>query len=105
MISCPDCSGVLSLENPGQPHPDYACQVGHRYSTRSLLVAKEKELERTLWSAAALLDHIQEVYGRMLREEANLPKNQRAPLKKRMQEARGQRQVLIDLIEGTHVWT
>lgn len=55
-LSCPDCSGVLSVDGEGvRGHRLYVCQIGHRYSTQSLLNSKETQLEQILWSATVLL--------------------------------------------------
>jgi two-component system chemotaxis response regulator CheB len=103
-FSCPDCAGVLKLEGEGSHHREYQCQVGHRFSTRSLLIAKEKEAERALWSAAALLEHIVLVYGRLIEEGKDLKSQDRRSLEQRLREARRQQQAVISLIENTHAW-
>lgn len=102
-FSCPDCAGVLKLERDGARHRDYQCQVGHRFSTKSLLVAKEKEVERALWSAAALLEHIVLVYSRLLDEVKEVDPKERRRLQQRIREARRQKTVVRGLIENTHV--
>jgi two-component system, chemotaxis family, protein-glutamate methylesterase/glutaminase len=102
-FSCPDCAGVLKLERDGPRHRDYQCQVGHHFSTKSLLIAKEKEVERALWSAAALLQHIELVYGRLMEEVKGVESKERRRLEQRIREARRQKAVVIGLIENTHV--
>ena len=102
-FSCPDCAGVLKLDRDGTQHRDYQCQVGHRFSTKSLLIAKEKEVERALWSAAALLQHIELVYGRLMEEVKGVESKERRRLEQRIREARRQKAVVIGLIENTHV--
>lgn len=102
-FSCPDCAGVLKLERDGTQHRDYQCQVGHRFSTKSLLIAKEKEVERALWSAAVLLEHIELVYGRLMEELKGVESKERRRLEQRIREARRQKAVVIGLIENTHV--
>jgi two-component system chemotaxis response regulator CheB len=102
-FSCPDCIGVLKLARDGPNHRDYRCQVGHHFSTRSLLIAKERELERLLWSSAALLEHIMQVYERFLKE-TKLEEKGRRRLQKRIREARQQKAILTRMIEHTHAW-
>jgi two-component system chemotaxis response regulator CheB len=102
-FSCPDCVGVLKLERDGSRHRDYRCQVGHRFSTKSLLISKEKEVERALWSAAALLEHVMLVYERLMAEVRGGDSKERRRLQRRIQEARRQKAVVIGLIENTHV--
>ena len=103
-FSCPDCAGVLKLERDGPRHRDYRCHVGHRFSTKSLLIAKEKEVERVLWSAAALLEHVMLVYERLIGEVKEVDPKERRRLQQRIQEARRQKAIIIGLIENTHVW-
>jgi two-component system, chemotaxis family, protein-glutamate methylesterase/glutaminase len=103
-FTCPDCAGVLKLERDGSHHRDYRCQVGHHFSTRSLLIAKEKEVERVLWSAAALLEHVVLVYGRLMEEVKGLDQKERRRLEQRIREARRQQAVVTGLIENTHAW-
>lgn len=68
-LSCPDCSGVLSVDQEGpRGRRLYACQVGHWYSTTSLLHSKETQLERTLWSAAVLLKQMGDAYELLLKD-------------------------------------
>jgi two-component system chemotaxis response regulator CheB len=100
-FTCPDCIGVLLLEMDQGNHRGYICQVGHRFTTRSLLAAKEKEVEKTLWAAAALIGHIIDVNGRLLKE---LPRGdkERRRLERRIREARSQRSTLIRMVENTH---
>jgi two-component system chemotaxis response regulator CheB len=103
-FTCPDCAGVLKLERDGARHRDYRCQVGHHFSTRSLLIAKEKDVERALWSAAALLEHVVQVYGRIIEEVTGVDRKERRRLEQRIREARRQKDVVIGLIENSHVW-
>lgn len=85
-------------------HRDYRCQVGHHFSTRSLLVAKEKEVERVLWAAAALLEHITLVYSRMIEEIKGDEAKHKRRLQQRIREARQQKAMLTRMIERTHAW-
>jgi hypothetical protein len=103
-FTCPDCIGVLSLERENKGHRDYRCQVGHRVSTRSLLFAKEKEVERILWAAAALLEHVAHVYARMGQELTRSNSKDRRRLRQRIIEANRQKHMLVSMIENTHAW-
>jgi hypothetical protein len=100
-FTCPDCIGVLLLEMDRNDHRGYVCQVGHRFTTRSLLTTKEKEVEKTLWAAAALMGHIIDVNGRLLKEIPRGDKERRR-LERRIREAASQRSTLIRMIENTH---
>jgi len=104
LFSCPDCAGVLNLEHDDCRHRDYRCQVGHHFSTRSLLAAKEKELERSLWSAAVLLEHVRMVYEQLLKELRGADQEDRRRMQQRIREARQQKAMLTRMIEHTHVW-
>jgi two-component system, chemotaxis family, protein-glutamate methylesterase/glutaminase len=104
-ITCPDCAGVLSIEViPVDSHQSYRCQVGHRYSTRSLIEAKEDAVERTLWSAVSFLIHIEQMYAQMLDELKSCNGSARRHLQLRMKEARQQQHIITDLIHETHSW-
>lgn len=61
MIGCPSCAGCLTLSTGPSNHAQYACSVGHSFSLWELYEAKENELERTQWSAMALLMHLQHI--------------------------------------------
>jgi two-component system chemotaxis response regulator CheB len=101
-FSCPDCVGVLKLEREENRHRDYRCQVGHHFSTKTLVFAKEKEVERILWSAAALLEHIALVYGRLIEEVDGADRQYLRRLHQRIREARQQKIMLTRMIERTH---
>ena len=103
-FTCPDCAGVLSLELENNRHRDYRCQVGHHFSTKSLLFAKEKEVERILWAAAALLEHVMQVYERMEHETKQLNGKDRRRLQQRIAEAKKQKHLLVRIVESTHAW-
>jgi hypothetical protein len=62
-IGCPDCAGALQAEYGPHGHIQFSCSVGHAYSKEELYQAKEGELERTLWSATALLEHLRIVFA------------------------------------------
>lgn len=101
VYSCPDCIGVLKVEMSDGGRRGYICQVGHRYSTRSLLVAKEKELEKALWSAAVLLLHTVNVHEELLHQQPGAEVN-RTGLRRRIREAKQQYRALVRMIEHTH---
>ncbi len=79
----------------------YVCQVGHRFSTRSLLLAKEKELERILWAAAVLLLQTATVHEQFFDEQTCSPETRKA-LRRRVREATHQFHTLVHIIELTH---
>jgi hypothetical protein len=101
-LSCPDCSGVLDFGQEGlRGHRSYVCQVGHRYSTLSLLTGKEMQLERVLWSATVLLKQMGDAYERLLKE---MPRTDsaRKPVQRRIHEVRKQCLAIRAIIEATH---
>jgi two-component system, chemotaxis family, protein-glutamate methylesterase/glutaminase len=51
-LSCPDCSGVLTVHAEGaRHHLVLTCRVGHQFSVTDLLIAKEERLEDRLWAS------------------------------------------------------
>jgi two-component system chemotaxis response regulator CheB len=54
-FSCPDCGGSLWQLHHGHTLR-YRCHSGHAHSGESLLNAKDKELEETLWIAMRVLE-------------------------------------------------
>jgi two-component system chemotaxis response regulator CheB len=54
VVSCPDCGGVMWQTDLGQ-FVDFACHVGHRYSSDTLMVQKTEQLEAALVTALRLL--------------------------------------------------
>lgn len=102
-ISCPDCSGVLRLENEGpQDYPMFVCQIDHRYSTRSLIHAKETQLERTLWSAHVLLKQTVIAYEQVLTKAGLMSAADRKSMRRRIHEVRKQCLAIRAMIEATH---
>jgi hypothetical protein len=99
--SCPDRVRVLSVEMSDGGRRGYVCQVGHRLSTRSLLFAKEKELEKALWSAAVLMLHTLNVHEELLHEQ-KWSRETRVGLRRRVREATLQYRTLVRMIEHTH---
>ncbi|MGC3973686.1 MAG: hypothetical protein QM771_04785 [Nitrospira sp.] len=101
--SCPDCIGVLKVEveKATGRRRSYVCQVGHRYSTQSLLLAKEKELEKALWAAAVLLMHTATAHEQLL-EEQQWSREARGKHRRRIREATQQFRALVRMIERTH---
>ncbi|MBX3301821.1 MAG: hypothetical protein KF693_06385 [Nitrospira sp.] len=101
--SCPDCAGVLQLAEEGhQQYILYCCQIGHRYSTSSLLHSKEAQLERSLWSAAVLLKQMGDAYQQLLKEMPRAMASRKA-VQRRIKEVRKQSLAIRGIIETTHV--
>lgn len=101
VFSCPDCVGVLSVERGHGRRRTFVCQVGHRFSTHSLLLAKERELEKALWTAAVLLRHTAMVYDQLFDEQQWTRETQRT-LRRRVREATQQFHTLVHMVEQTH---
>lgn len=101
-LSCPDCSGVLSFDQEGpRGHRLYVCQIGHRYSTSSLLHSKETQLEWILWSATVLLKQMGDAYEQLLKEMRS-PDTDRKLVQRRIHEVRKQSLAIRAMIEATH---
>ena len=101
-LSCPDCSGVLDFGQEGRRgHRSYVCQVGHRYSTLSLLTGKETQLERVLWSATVLLKQMGDAYEQLLKEMQRTDSD-RKRVQRRIHEVRKQCLAIRAIIETTH---
>ena len=101
-ISCPGCAGVLSAVTHGDRYEDYVCQVGHAYALADLLAAKEHEVERALWSAIVLLEHVELVIGRLTKQQRDTPTEAAlTALDQRRREARNHGRILRDVIEQT----
>lgn len=101
--SCPDCAGVLQMEEQGpRRYVLYCCQIGHRYSASSLLHSKERQLERYLWSATVLLNQLGDVYEQFLH---NMPRrgSHRKAVQQRIQAVKKQSLAIRKIIEATHV--
>jgi hypothetical protein len=102
-LSCPDCFGVLRREREGvRGHLLYRCQVDHRYTTGSLLLAKEAQLERTLWSATLLLKQMGDAYQDLLAEAKKASGVRRARVRQRIYEVRKHFLIIRELIETSH---
>jgi two-component system chemotaxis response regulator CheB len=67
-LSCPDCCGVLAVREAGaQGHLVFVCRVGHRYSIRDVIEAKEERLEDRLWAALYALQEMADLLGELSR--------------------------------------
>ncbi len=64
--TCPTCKSVLM--EVGQN--TYRCRVGHAWTTRALLLARDHELEEAVWAAIRILKEKVELY-RMLAESSD----------------------------------
>src|SRR3989442_8734065 len=58
-VACPDCCGVLAVTANGHAASlEFACRIGHRFSTEELLIAKKEKIEARLWSAVTVLEQL-----------------------------------------------
>lgn len=83
-------------------YPLYCCQIGHRYSTSSLLRSKEAQLERCLWSAVVLLKQMDDAYEQLLNVIPRRTSDRNA-IQRRIREVRQQNLTIRKIIECTHV--
>jgi two-component system chemotaxis response regulator CheB len=63
-LGCPDCRGVLAVELLDRSMRFFRCSIGHAYDEKSLVAAKEAQLETSLWTAVEVYDEL-----RLLHEE------------------------------------
>jgi hypothetical protein len=58
-LSCPECSGVLSVRLEGR-RADlfFECRVGHTFTETEVLLGKEERLDGWLWAAYTALEEI-----------------------------------------------
>ena len=70
-FSCPDCGGVLAEFYDGDLLR-FRCQVGHAYSSESLLVRQTDTLEQSLWAAYRALDERTNLALRLARDARRL---------------------------------
>ncbi|MGH7193559.1 MAG: chemotaxis protein CheB, partial [Candidatus Saccharimonadales bacterium] len=53
-IGCPDCNGALWRTRDGKV-VKYRCHVGHSFTEKGLMAAKDEEVELALWTALRVL--------------------------------------------------
>lgn len=63
-LTCPDCGGVLSQVNTARPLR-FRCQVGHSYTSKTLLHAKEGSVDEAVRVALRIVEERAELVGRM----------------------------------------
>jgi hypothetical protein len=103
-VSCPDCSGVLSVKEEGLgPQRLYVCQVKHRHSTTSLYQAMEERAENILWSAAVTLKQLGDVYETLLAGQPAPGGVETKKIKRRLREVRAHHTSICEMIEDTHI--
>jgi two-component system chemotaxis response regulator CheB len=56
-VVCPECPGVLAVSRKGE-HVTFRCRIGHVFSLRDLIVAKEDRLEAALWASVECLEEL-----------------------------------------------
>src|SRR5262245_18665494 len=102
LIGCPGCAGVLSLVDEGrQDYARYVCSIGHAYSLRTLLEAKEKQVEDGLWAVLSVLEQLGMVYGRMLEQVAQGDgRFDGGPIERRLRQVQHNMQRLREMIES-----
>jgi hypothetical protein len=57
-LGCPDCSGVLAIEELPGGQLSFTCRIGHTFAGASLQIAKEEELETALWTAVETFEEV-----------------------------------------------
>jgi two-component system chemotaxis response regulator CheB len=65
-LTCPDCPGALAVRTEGlEGYLHFECRIGHAYSLRDLLAAKEERIEERLWAAVVALEELAAVLGEL----------------------------------------
>ena len=100
-VSCPDCNGVLSIEESTEGYLFFRCQIGHRYSIRSVIQAKEDQLEHTLRSATVQSKQLQDLYETCM-QGPDLLDRDREGLRRRLAELTEQERSILAILEGSH---
>ena len=59
-LACPDCPGTLAVSGE-RSHVRFRCLIGHVYSMRDLITAKEARLEERLWSPVTAFRELAEL--------------------------------------------
>ncbi len=57
-ISCPDCYGVLTVRLERRGHLRLTCRIGHAFTLKELLAAKEDAVEDALWTTVVRLEEL-----------------------------------------------
>jgi two-component system, chemotaxis family, protein-glutamate methylesterase/glutaminase len=57
-LGCPDCRGVLAVEERSPGQLSFVCRVGHAYAGETLVTAKEDQVENALWSAVECYEEV-----------------------------------------------
>ena len=68
-VTCPDCGGVL-IEIEDGTHLRYRCSTGHAYGTSTLLAAKNRAVEESLWVALRTMEERTTMLENMMRDHA-----------------------------------
>lgn len=68
-LTCPDCGGVLSQVNAARPLR-FRCQVGHSYTSKTLLHEKEGSVDEAVRVALRIVEERAELVGRMGKDAA-----------------------------------
>jgi two-component system chemotaxis response regulator CheB len=69
-IQCPECGGALWEIQEGRKVVRYRCHVGHNYSAKGLMAAKDAELEAAMWTAVRSLEEAAELRRRLAKRAA-----------------------------------
>lgn len=96
-LTCPDCGGVLSEVN-GKPLR-FRCQVGHAYTSRTLLHDQESDVDEAMRVALRIIEERAELVARMGRDAGELGRTATAGMySRRATEYRGYADILRQAI-------
>jgi two-component system chemotaxis response regulator CheB len=101
-FSCPECHGTLWEMQDGT-HLRFRCQVGHAYTSDSMLADQSEAVERALWAALRSLEE----RGELTRRLANRAREQNQTraatrFEEAAHEAERHSAVVKQVLEGNH---
>jgi len=97
-ISCPDCPGVLAASR-SERYLGFRCRIGHAYSLKDLIVAKEVRLEEALWAPITALEELATILEDLLSQDRARIPSKRSILERRVAAARRHASAIRAIIE------
>lgn len=99
-LACPDCNGVLAVRSEGHAgHLNFQCRIGHAFSLRDLLAAKEDVIESRLWTAVVAFEELIALLADLERR-AEPGSREPAPYAARIRQAEAHVKLLRQVLEA-----
>jgi two-component system chemotaxis response regulator CheB len=100
-LTCPDCGGTLSEVNGRRPLR-YRCQVGHAYTSKTLLNKQEAQVDEAMRIALRIIEERAELVARMGRDATELGRTSTAEMyARRAAEYRSQAEAIRNAVFRT----